>query len=222
MLEIPKHYRNEYGQLNETAPYCERDIRTPQLDDAIVQKGEFPLVIKYNNQYQMHGLEYHPFDLVGWDGYCYPWAINIKEFAPLVGKIHLPPSIHQLLSGRNFVVCNFVPRLYDFHPQSIPAPYYHNNIDSDEVIYYVDGDFMSRTDIGPGYITLHQKGVPHGPQPGKTEGSIGKKETHEYAIMVDTFNSLHKTQHFKQCMSNDYNRSWIEDWAIPHRAVLPK
>lgn len=210
MLEIPKHFRNSYGQLLESAPYCERDIKTPQLQQAIVKKGDFQLISKFEQHYQLHGLEYHPFDLVGWDGFCYPWVINIKEYAPIVGKIHQPPSVHLLLTGNNFVVCNFVPRLYDFHPEAIPAPYFHNNIDSDEVIYYVDGDFMSRSGIGSGYLTLHQRGVPHGPQPGKTENSIGKKETHEYAIMIDTFNPLKKTEHFKHAMIDDYNQSWIE------------
>lgn len=210
MVEVPKHFRNEYGQMLESAPYCERDIRTPLLKDAIVEQGEFPLVSKFGDKYQVTTLEWHPFDLVGWDGCVYPWAFNITEYAPKVGKIHLPPSDHIVFTANNFVVCNFVPRLYDFHPQSIPAPYYHNNIDSDEVLYYVDGDFMSRTGIEAGYMTLHQKGVPHGPQPGKTEASIGKTETYEYAVMVDTFAPLNLTAHVKNCMSDDYNRSWIE------------
>ncbi|MCC4832354.1 homogentisate 1,2-dioxygenase [Shewanella sp. 10N.7] len=210
MVEVPKHFRNEYGQMLESAPYCERDFRTPVLAEAVVEQGEFPLVSKFGDKYQVTTLEWHPFDLVGWDGCVYPWAFNITEYAPKVGKIHLPPSDHIVFTANNFVVCNFVPRLYDFHPQSIPAPYYHNNIDSDEVLYYVDGDFMSRTGIEAGYMTLHQKGVPHGPQPGKTEASIGKTETYEYAVMVDTFAPLKLTAHVKSCMSDDYNRSWIE------------
>ncbi|WP_299010103.1 homogentisate 1,2-dioxygenase [uncultured Shewanella sp.] len=210
MIEIPKHFRNEYGQLLESAPYCERDIRTPTLEDAIVEQGDFTLISKFGDQYQNTSLEWHPFDLVGWDGFVYPWAFNIKDYAPKVGQIHLPPSEHLVFSGHNFVICNFVPRPYDFHPLSIPAPYYHNNIDSDEVIYYVDGDFMSRTGIKAGYMTLHQKGVPHGPQPGRTEASIGKTETIEYAVMIDTFNPLHLTTHVKNCMQDDYNRSWLE------------
>ncbi|MCK8045568.1 homogentisate 1,2-dioxygenase [Shewanella sp. 1CM18E] len=211
MVEVPKHFRNEYGQMLESAPYCERDIRTPELQDAVVEQGEFALVCKFGDKYQQTSLEWHPFDLVGWDGCVYPWAFNIQEYAPKVGKIHLPPSDHLVFTAHNFVICNFVPRPYDFHPQSIPAPYYHNNIDSDEVLYYVDGDFMSRTGIEAGYMTLHQKGVPHGPQPGRTEASIGKTETYEYAVMVDTFAPLQLTEHVKHCMSNDYNRSWIED-----------
>ncbi len=210
MVTIPKHYRTATGQMLETAPYCERDIRTPSLQPAIVEKGEFPLHIKYGDRYQKTILEWHPYDLVGWDGACYPWAFNIDDFAPLVGKIHLPPSAHLVFTANNFVICNFVPRLYDFHPESIPAPYYHSNVDSDEVLYYVDGDFMSRTGIEAGSMTLHPKGVPHGPQPGKTEASIGKKETYEYAVMVDTFAPLKVTNHFQACMEKDYNKSWLE------------
>ncbi|QSX39437.1 homogentisate 1,2-dioxygenase [Shewanella cyperi] len=211
MVEVPKHFRNEYGQLLESAPYCERDIRVPELKDAVVERGNFPMVTKFGDKYQLNQLEWHPFDLVGWDGCVYPWAFNITEYAPKVGKIHLPPSDHLLFVAHNFVICNFVPRPYDFHPQAIPAPYYHNNIDSDEVLYYVDGDFMSRTGIEAGYITLHQKGVAHGPQPGRTEASIGKKDTYEYAVMVDTFAPLKLTEHVKHCMAADYNRSWLED-----------
>ncbi|WIO74003.1 homogentisate 1,2-dioxygenase [Porticoccaceae bacterium LTM1] len=210
MVQIPKNYRNEHGQMLETAPYCERDIRGPVLQDAIVEKGEFDLVMKYGDRYQLAKLEYHPYDLVGWDGYVFPWAFNIDEFAPIVGKIHLPPTIHLLLTANNFVICNFVPRLYDFHPDAIPAPYYHSNIDSDEVLYYVHGEFMSRTGIEPGSMTLHQKGVPHGPQPGKTEDSIGKKDTYEYAVMVDTFAPLKLTENVRDTMDEEYNRSWVE------------
>ncbi|MGL4476011.1 MAG: homogentisate 1,2-dioxygenase [Shewanella sp.] len=210
MVEVPRHFRNEYGQMLESAPYCERDIRTPQLTEAIVEQGQFSLISKFGNKYQQTLLQWHPFDLVGWDGCVYPWALNIKDYAPKVGKIHLPPSEHLLFSAHNFVICNFVPRLYDFHPQAIPAPYFHNNIDSDEVLYYVDGDFMSRKGIQAGFLTLHQKGVAHGPQPGKTEASIGKKETHEYAVMVDTFAPLQLTAHVKHSMAADYVNSWLE------------
>jgi homogentisate 1,2-dioxygenase len=210
MVEIPKHFRTKTGQMLESAPYCERDIRTPELQPAQVEKGEFELVIKYGAQYQKSILQWHPYDLVGWDGAVFPWAFNIDDYAPKVGKIHLPPSEHQVFCANNFVVCNFVPRLYDFHPESIPAPYYHTNIDSEEVLYYVHGDFMSRTGIEEGSMTLHKKGVPHGPQPGKTEASIGKTETYEYAVMVDTFNPLKMSNHFKLCRDQDYNQSWLE------------
>jgi len=211
MVSIPKHYRTATGQMLETAPYCERDIRCPELQQATVEKGEFNLILKYGDKYQKTVLEWHPFDVVGWDGAVYPWAFNITDFAPIVGKIHLPPPIHLLFTAQNFVICNFVPRLFDFHPQSIPAPYYHSNIDSEEILYYVDGDFMSRTGIEAGSITLHKAGIPHGPQPGKTEASVGAKETYEYAVMVDTFAPLQLTQHFKNCMEPGYNQSWLEN-----------
>ncbi len=210
MISIPKNYRTETGQMLETAPYCERDIRRPDLQPATVEKGEFPLIIKYGDKYQKTILEWHPYDVVGWDGAVYPWAFNLDDFAPIVGKIHLPPTIHLVFTATNFVMCNFVPRLYDFHPESIPAPYYHSNIDSDEVLYYVHGNFMSRTGIEEGSMTLHPMGIPHGPQPGKTEASVGKKDTYEYAVMVDTFAPLKMTQHFKKCGDADYNSSWLE------------
>lgn len=209
-IDIPKHFRSEYGQLLEHAPYSERDFRTPELQDAIVEKGAFNIVTKFREKYQLITVEWHPFDLVGWDGFTYPYAFNIADYAPTVGKIHLPPPVHLVFTANNFVICNFVPRLFDFHPESIPAPYYHSNIDSDEVLYYVDGDFMSRTGIGPAYITLHPAGVPHGPQPGKTEASVGKKEVYEYAVMVDTFRPLKVTDQLKKSMDSDYPTSWLE------------
>ncbi len=210
MVEIPKHYRNDYGQLTETAPYTERDIRVPELQAPVVAQDGYQVVTKYRDDYQAHLLQWHPFDLVGWDGYLYPWALNIMDFQPIVGQIHLPPRVHQVFSGRNFVLCNFVPRLYDFHPQAVPAPYYHSNVDSDEVLYYVAGDFMSRTGIDAGYLTLHQAGVPHGPQPGRTEASIGASQTDEYAVMVDTFAPLHMTDNVRRTMATDYHQSWLE------------
>jgi len=166
--------------------------------------------LKVRGKYFGYELPHHPFDVVGWDGYLYPYTFNIKEFAPKVGKIHLPPPIHLVFTTQHFVVCNFVPRLFDFHPQSIPAPYYHSNVDSDEVLYYVHGDFMSRTGVQEGSITLHPMGIPHGPQPGKTEASIGKKETDEYAIMIDTFTPLRLTKNVNETMVEDYHHSWLE------------
>lgn len=210
-IDIPKHFRSEYGQLLEHAPYSERDFRTPILGDATVEQGEFELIAKFRDKYQKIILEWHPFDLVGWDGFTYPYAFNIEDYAPIVGKIHQPPPVHLVFTANNFVICNFVPRLFDFHPDAIPAPYYHSNIDSDEVLYYVDGDFMSRTGIGAGYVTLHPAGVPHGPQPGKTEASVGKKEVYEYAVMVDTFRPLKITEKVKDTMDDDYTSSWIEN-----------
>jgi len=209
-FDIPLHFRNEYGQLKEDAPYYERDFKVRQLMEPKDQLGEFELILKVANKYFEYQLPHHPFDVVGWDGYLYPYTFNIKEYAPKVGKIHLPPPIHLVFVTQHFVVCNFVPRLFDFHPQSIPAPYYHSNVDSDEVLYYVFGDFMSRTGVKEGSITLHPMGIPHGPQPGKTEASIGKKETDEYAIMVDTFTPLRVTKNVRETMVENYAHSWLE------------
>ncbi len=209
-FEIPNHFRNEYGQLKEDAPYYERDFKVPQFMNPIDKKGQFKLILKVSNKTFEYTLPHHPFDVVGWDGYLYPYTFNIKEYAPKVGKLHLPPPIHLLFTTEHFVVCNFVPRLFDFHPESIPAPYYHSNVDSDEMIYYVHGDFMSRKGIQEGSITLHPMGIPHGPQPGKTEASIGKKETDEYAIMIDNFSSIHPTQNVKETMVEEYSQSWLD------------
>ncbi|MGB5848992.1 MAG: homogentisate 1,2-dioxygenase [Ignavibacteriaceae bacterium] len=210
-FDIPRHFRNEYGQLTEDAPYYERDFKVPQFTEPIDNQGDFELILKLKDRYFKYLLPNHPFDVVGWDGFLYPYTFNLKEYAPKVGKIHLPPPVHLMFTTKNFVVCNFVPRVYDFHPQSIPAPYYHSNVDSDEVLYYVHGDFMSRKGIEEGSITLHPMGIPHGPQPGKTEASIGIKETDEYAVMIDTFQSLRVTKNVKDTMVKDYSQSWLDE-----------
>ncbi len=207
--DIPKHFRNEYGQLTEEAPYYERDFKTPMFMEPIDKVGTFPLILKVANRYFEYSLPHHPFDVVGWDGFLYPYTFNLKEYSPKVGKIHLPPPTHLMFVTEHFVICNFVPRLFDFHPDAIPAPYFHSNVDSDEVLYYVHGDFMSRTGVTEGSITLHPMGIPHGPQPGKTEASIGKKDTEEYAIMIDTFTPLKVTMNVKETMVDDYERSWV-------------
>ena len=210
-FDVPKHYRNEYGQMLEGAPFCERDIKLPEHMDATDKEGEFRMILKAWNRAFEYILPHHPFDVVGWDGYNYPHALNIKDYCPIVGKIHLPPPVHLLFKTHHFVVCNFVPRPFDFHPDSIPAPYFHSNIDSDEILYYVDGDFMSRKGVVEGSITLHPGGLPHGPQPGKTEASIGKKETSEWAIMIDTFEPLLPTVNVKETLDPDYARSWLDE-----------
>ncbi len=209
-FEIPNHYRNEYGQLKEDAPYYERDFKVPKFMEPVDKKGKFSLTLKVNNRIFEYELPHHPFDVIGWDGFLYPYSFNLKEYAPKVGKLHLPPPIHLMFITEHFVVCNFVPRLFDFHPDSIPAPYYHSNVDSDEVIYYVHGDFMSRTGVKETSITLHPMGIPHGPQPGKMEASIGKKDTEEYAIMIDSFSHLSVTKNVKDTMVEDYHHSWLE------------
>ena len=210
-FDIPRHFRNEYGQLTEDAPYYERDFKAPQFTDPIDQLGSFELILKVRDRQFKYSLPHHPFDVVGWDGFLYPYTFNLKEYAPKVGKIHLPPPVHLMFTTRDFVVCNFVPRLFDFHPQSIPSPYYHSNVDSDEVLYYVYGDFMSRKGVKEGSITLHPMGIPHGPQPGKTEASIGVKETDEYAVMIDTFQPLSVTKNVKETMVENYSQSWLAE-----------
>ncbi|MFY7989282.1 MAG: homogentisate 1,2-dioxygenase [Fluviicola sp.] len=207
----PRNYRSRFGQLLEHSPFCERDFKIPTELETHDEKGDFVIKIKKENM--LHELTYasHPFDLVGWDGFNFPYAFSIHNFEPITGRIHLPPPIHQTFEGHNFVVCSFVPRLYDYHPQSIPAPYNHSNIDSDEVLYYVDGDFMSRNHVEKGYISLHPGGIPHGPHPGTYERSIGQKETRELAVMVDTFKPLKLTQAAIDMQLNDYAYSWLED-----------
>ncbi len=209
-IEPPKRYRNKFGQLLEHAPYCERDIRVPQALETFTDHGEFEVRIKVRDTMTRHLLDHHPFDVVGWDGYLYPWIFNVRDFEPITGRIHQPPPVHQTFEGWNFVVCSFVPRLFDYHPQGIPAPYNHSNVNSDEVIYYCDGNFMSRKGIDKYDITLHPSGLPHGPQPGATEASIGKEKTEELAVMVDTFNPLHLTTDALELEKSEYQSSWLE------------
>jgi len=209
-IYTPKRYRNWFGQLLEHSPFCERDYKLPQDLQTFDEKGEFLMKIK--KQGMLHQLVYasHPFDVVGWDGYNYPYGFSIHNFEPITGRIHQPPPVHQTFETGAFVVCSFCPRLYDYHPKSIPAPYNHSNIDSDEVLYYVDGDFMSRTGIGPGYISLHPAGIPHGPHPGTYEASIGKKGTEELAVMIDTFKPLQVTENALKIDDGKYYKSWLE------------
>ena len=209
-IRYPKKYLSKYGQLLEHSPYCERDIRTPQNLQTIDEKGDFTIKVKKRGV--LYGLHYahHPFDVIGWDGCCYPFAFSIHDFEPITGRVHQPPPVHQTFEANNFVVCSFVPRLFDYHPLSIPAPYNHSNIDSDEVLYYVDGDFMSRKNVTRGMITLHPAGIPHGPHPGSVEKSIGAKETKELAVMVDTFHPLMLTQQALEIENDNYTMSWIE------------
>lgn len=210
-FDFPKHFINEYGQLNEDAPFSERDIKVPTELESHDEKGEFKVIHKANDRFFEYVVPYHPFDVVGWDGHLHPYAFNMEDYAPKVGKIHLPPPVHLVWTTQHFVICNFCPRLFDFHPQSIPAPYYHANVDSAEVLYYVEGDFMSRKGIKDGSITHHPMGIPHGPQPGKTEASVGVKDTFEYAFMLDTFGPLGVTHNVKEALDEDYYKSWIED-----------
>ncbi|MFJ5763082.1 homogentisate 1,2-dioxygenase [Neobacillus sp. NPDC093182] len=209
-ITTPRRYRNEYGQLLEHSPFCERDFRGPEILETFDDKGEFEIVTKSRGALHSHILGHHPFDVVGWDGYLYPWAFNVEDFEPITGRIHQPPPVHQTFEGNNFVVCSFVPRLFDYHPEAIPAPYYHSNVNSDELLYYVKGNFMSRKGVQLESITLHPSGIPHGPHPGKTEASIGKKETLELAVMIDTFHPLKVVKSANVIEDPDYMFSWVE------------
>lgn len=209
-ITTPKRYRNKFGQLLEHSPFCERDFRTPETIETNDENGEYVIKVKKGGEIIEMVYASHPFDVIGWDGYNYPYAFSIHDFEPITGRVHMPPPIHQTFDGRNFVICSFCPRLYDYHPESIPAPYNHSNIDSDEVLYYVDGDFMSRNDIEAGHISLHPAGIPHGPHPGAMERSIGQKETEELAVMVDTFAPLMVTEDGLALSDGKYYKSWLE------------
>ncbi|MBE7647435.1 homogentisate 1,2-dioxygenase [Tenacibaculum finnmarkense] len=206
----PKRYRNHFGQLLEHAPFCERDIRRPQELETHNELGDFLINVKKQGEIIEMIYASHPFDVVGYDGYNYPYAFSIHDFEPITGRVHQPPPVHQTFETNTFVICSFVPRLYDYHPNAIPAPYNHSNIDSDEVLYYVDGDFMSRNDIDQGHISLHPAGIPHGPHPGAAERSIGHIKTEELAVMVDTFKPLQVTEEAMKIADENYYKSWLE------------
>ena len=223
-FQPPRRYHNHYGQLLEHAPYCERDFRPPAELETHDEEGRFTVKIKKHGKLHPFVYRYHPFDVVGWDGYMYPYAISIHDFEPITGRVHQPPPVHQMFEGHNFVVCSFVPRLFDYHPDAIPAPYNHSNIDSDEVLYYAEGDFMSRKGIGRGSFTLHPGGIAHGPHPGTTEASIGKTETQELAVMVDTFRPLHLTRDALAIEDEGYVLSWQPEkhgHPLPDAAPVP-
>lgn len=209
-VETVKRYRNLLGQLLEHSPYCERDIRPPGALETDDRKGEYLIQIKKQGFLHQYVYEHSPLDLVGWDGFLWPYAFSIHDFEPITGRIHQPPPVHQTFQGRNFVICSFVPRLFDYHPQAIPAPYNHSNIDSDEVLYYAEGNFMSRRGIERGSFTLHPGGLPHGPHPGTVEKSLGAKETHELAVMIDTFRPLHLTTDALDFLDKNYPMSWTD------------
>ena len=210
-IYTPKRYRNHFGQLLEHSPFCERDYKLPTDLETHDEQGDF--LIKVKKQGHLHHVTYasHPFDVVGWDGYNYPYAFSIHNFEPITGRVHQPPPVHQTFETKAFVICSFCPRLYDYHPRAIPAPYNHSNIDSDEMLYYVDGDFMSRNNIEQGHITLHPGGIPHGPHPGAYERSIGLKETVELAVMIDTFRPLMVTENALRIDDGKYFKSWIHE-----------
>ena len=205
----PKRYRNNFGQLLEHSPFCERDMRLPENLETHDEKGEFLVKIKKQGNMWEYVYGNHPFDVVGWDGFNFPYAFSIHDFEPITGRIHMPPPTHQTWEANGFVVCSFVPRMYDYHPKSIPSPYHHSNIDSEELLYYVDGDFMSRNNIEKGQLTLHPGGIPHGPHPGAMERSIGEKQTDELAVMIDTFAPLKLTKSAIARSDGKYHKSWL-------------
>ncbi|HEY3781278.1 MAG TPA: homogentisate 1,2-dioxygenase [Fimbriimonadaceae bacterium] len=207
-IEVPKRYRNEYGQLLEHAPYTERDIRPPQTLETHDEEGEFKVLIAARGRLTMYTYPHHPLDVVGWDGFVFPYAFNINDFSPIVGKLHMPPPTHQTFQGHNFVVCSFCPRMLDFHPDAVPIPYNHSNVDSDEVMYYVNDKYGARKGIEIGSITLHPLGIPHGPQPGTVEKSLGATKTEELAVMLDTFHPLKLTKAAIGIEDDDYWKSW--------------
>ncbi len=210
-VETVKRYRNALGQLQEHAPYCERDIRPPHELVTEHDKGEYLIKIKKQGYLHHYVYDHSPLDLIGWDGFLWPYAFSIHEFEPITGRIHQPPPVHQTFQAHNFVICSFVPRLFDYHPLAIPAPYNHSNIDSDEVLYYAEGNFMSRRGIERGSFTLHPGGLPHGPHPGTVEKSIGAKETHELAVMIDTFRPLYITTDALEYLDKNYPMSWTDN-----------
>ncbi len=217
-IRWPKRYRNEFGQLIEGAPYSERDIRRPVFVEPHDQMGDFPLYVKQYNGINEIMLDHHPFDVAGWDGYFFPWAFSIHDFEPIVGRVHQPPPVHQTFQGDGFVVCSFCPRPYDFHPEAIPAPYNHSNVDSDEVLYYASSEFMSRKGIEFGSITHHPDGIPHGPHPGRAEASIGAKYTDELAVMMDSFRPLKVAKQAMAFEDKAYHKSWLDN---QHAAFSP-
>ncbi len=209
-VRVPRRYMNDVGQLLEGAPYCERDIRRPTELHPHDEKGDFPLLVKQYDAINELVLDHHPFDVVGWDGYFYPWAFSIHDFEPIVGRIHQPPPVHQTFQGDGFVICSFCPRPYDFDPNAVPAPYNHSNVDSDEVLFYASSEFMSRKGIEYGSITHHPDGLPHGPHPGRTEASIGATHTNELAVMMDSFKPLKVAKSAMEIEDPTYHLSWIE------------
>jgi homogentisate 1,2-dioxygenase len=209
-VRTPKRYRNEHGQLTEMAPFSERDIRRPEAPLTRDETGEFPIVVKSGNRLVEMTMAHHPLDVVGWDGYYYPWAFSIHDFEPRVGRVHLPPPVHQTFEGEGWVLCSFCPRPYDYEPDAVAAPYSHQNVMSDEVLFYANAEFMSRKGIEMGSITLHPDGLVHGPQPGKTEESIGAKGTGELAVMIDTFRPLLVSREALAVEDAGYLLSWLE------------
>lgn len=211
MVRTPRRYRTEFGQMKEGAPFSERDIRRPQFVEPRDETGEFPILVKQYDALTELVMAHHPFDVVGWDGYFYPYAFSIHDFEPIVGRVHQPPPVHQTFEGDGFVVCSFCPRPYDFHPEAIVVPYNHSNVESDEVLYYVSKEFMSRKGIEFGSITHHPDGLPHGPHPGRVEAAMGATHTDELAVMLDSFRPMRVAVSALPFEDPSYARSWLPE-----------
>jgi len=207
-IETPNRYRNRYGQLLEHAPFSQRDFHPPAALETHRERGAFDLTVRARRGYQRFVLDHHPFDVVGWDGYVYPYSFNIHDFEPKSGRLHQPPTVHQTFQGPNFVICSFCPRQLEWDPLAVPIPYHHSNLQSEEVIYYVGGRFGSRAGVGAGALTLHPSGLPHGPQPGRVEASLGATRTDELAVMCDTFRPLRLTALAREHDNPAYALSW--------------
>jgi len=218
ILPPPRYLSKKTAQFLEHAPYCERDLRIPEPPLTYDEQGEYEVRIKARDSVHAYVYPYHPLDVVGWDGCYYPYCFNVDDFAPITGKLHMPPPIHQTFEGHNFVICSFCPRALDFHPEAVPVPYNHSNIDSDEVMYYVEGNYKARRGIAQGSISLHPQGIPHGPHPGTVEASLGKTWTDELAVMCDTFRPLYPTQAALDLDDPHYPESWRQDHFAPDPA----
>jgi homogentisate 1,2-dioxygenase len=210
-IETPQRYRNRYGQLLEHAPYSQRDFRGPTELETFDSEGSFRLLVRVRGSLQEYELDRHPFDVVGWDGYVWPYAFNADDFEPRVGRFHLPPPTHQTFQGPGFVICTFAPRLLDWDPEAVPLPYHHSNIQSEEVMFYAEGDYAARKAVDIGCVTLHPSGLPHGPQPGTVEKALGATRTNELAVMWDTFRPLSLTTLWQQHDKPEYAYSWNPD-----------
>ena len=212
-IETPNRYRNRYGQLLEHAPFSQRDFHPPAEIETADESGEFPVTVRVRDGHQDYVLDRHPFDVVGWDGYVWPYTFNADDFEPRAGRFHLPPPAHQTFQGQNFVICTFAPRMLDWDPEAVPLPYHHSNIQSEEVMFYAEGDYAARKGVDVGCITLHPSGLPHGPQPGAVEKALGSKRTDELAVMWDTFRPLRLTSLWRDHDKPEYALSWNPDRA---------
>ncbi|ONH31354.1 homogentisate 1,2-dioxygenase [Protofrankia sp. BMG5.30] len=226
-LAPPPRYLSRHGQFLEHAPYCERDLRPP-AGPLLVTGTDVEVLVKHHHSRGANGgvagtryrCPSHPFDVVGWDGCLYPYTFNIADFEPVTGRVHQPPPVHQVFAGRNVMICNFVPRKVDYHPLAVPVPYYHSNVDSDEVMFYCGGDYAARggSGIGPGSVSLHPGGHTHGPQPGAVERSLGVESVDELAVMVDTFRPLELGEGALACDDGRYAWTWADGDSRRHRA----